>query len=531
MFKPFFFLLVSLFVYSSCARVGRPTGGERDRKPPITLSATPDFNTVNFQSDKIKIQFDEYIKFKDLNKQLIVSPPLKYPLDITPLGTASKYILLKIKDTLQKKTTYTINFGNAIVDNSEGNILKQFKYVFSTGTFIDSLQVSGTVKDAFKKKVESTISILLYAIDSTYRDSIIYKKKPNYITNILDTTAFSITNIKEGKYLLIALQDASSNMHYDQKEDKIAFLDSGIRLPSDSSYNLRLFKEKPIFKLKKPEEISKNHSIIGFEGDFLETSVVAVSDKKQTPVPFFSYRDRLTDSIHIWYKDVKTDTLIFNLKTQDSLQSFFVRHRAKEVDSLQLVRSSRQTLPLRDSLFVLSNIPIEKIDKKYITFIDKDSTSIPFQISKSPLQDKFQIVFKKQYSTNYYLNLYPKAVTDFLGHVNDTLSISFNTKKPEDYGEINLKLKRQENTPVILELFTDKGVLVSRDYVEQDKTLKYTLLTPSKYYFRAILDTNRNKKWDSGNFLKRRQPEKVIYYAKEIEVRANWVISEEFIVK
>jgi hypothetical protein len=531
MYKHIIFLFVLVGLFSKCARVGRPTGGDKDLKPPITISASPDFETVNFKSDRIKIYFDEYIKFKDLNKQLIVSPPLNYPLEITPLGTASKFISIKIKDTLKENTTYTINFGNAIVDNSEGNVLKQFKYVFSTGSYLDSLQISGSVKDAFSKEIPKDISVLLYAIDSSFTDSIIYKRKPDYITNTVDTTAFSITNIKEGNYLLLALKDASKNMQYDAKEDQIAYLKAPVTLPSDSSYQLILFKEKPEFAVKKIVEVSMNHKLLAFEGDLGKNKVVEVLDKEKNPVSFFSYKDRQSDSLHIWHKDIKTDSLIVRLMVKDSINTLFVKQRSKDRDSLQIIKSSRQILPLRDSLFIISNIPIKTINAAYINFIDKDSVKIPFTIVENPLKDKFQIAFDKKYNTNYSLTLLPKAVTDFIGQQNDTLKISFNTKKPEDYGGIDLKLVLQNKSPVIVELVTDKGVLVSRRYITESQTLKYPLLVPAKYTFRVIIDDNRNKKWDSGNFLKKIQPEKVFYYSKEIEVRANWSITEEFIVK
>ena len=531
MFKQVFFLFLIVFLLVTCARVGHPTGGDKDLKPPVTISASPDFGTVQFKSDKIKIYFDEYIKFKDLNKQLIISPPLTYPPDITPLGTASKYISIKIKDTLKENTTYTINFGNAIVDNSEGNVLKRFKYLFSTGNYLDSLEVAGFVKDAFSRKVSSDISVLLYAVDSVFNDSVIYKQKPDYITNTLDTTAFSITNIKEGKYLLIALLDVSKNMHYDPKVDKIAFVNSPVSLPSDSSYQLVLFKETPALHFKKAIELSTHHILIPYEGKLMKGKVVSLSDKDKNPVSFFSYKDRETDSIHLWYKETKSDTLAIGMQILDSIHSFVVRHRSKEKDSLQLMKSVRQTLNLRDSLFVLSNIPIAKIQPKYINFIDKDSAKVPFQILENPLKDKFQIAFEKKYSTIYAVTLYPKAVTDFLGQYNDTLQIRFHTKKPEDYGEIDLKVVLPQKKPVLVELLTDKGKQVASDYLTDTKTIKYSLLVPKTYVIRAIVDTNGNHQWDSGNFLQKIQPEKVIYYSKEIEVRANWTISEEFIVK
>ena len=125
-----FLLVCSLALLVSCARRGRPEGGPKDFDKPIMVKADPDFMSLHFEEDEIKIYFDEYIKLKDVNSELIVSPPLKYPVEISPLGSPSKKITIKLRDTLQEDATYTFNFAQSVVDNTEGNILENFKYIF-----------------------------------------------------------------------------------------------------------------------------------------------------------------------------------------------------------------------------------------------------------------------------------------------------------------------------------------------------------------------------------------------------------------
>lgn len=525
------FLMLLFFIsLANCARVGRPSGGDKDLKPPISISATPDFGSTNFKEKKIKIYFDEYIKLKDVNKQLVVSPPLKYPPIIAPLGSASKYISVKIKDTLKENTTYTLNFGNAVVDNSEGNPLKQFKYLFSTGDYLDSLKVVGSVKNAFEQKKVKDISVFLYAVDSVFNDSIIYKRKPDYVGNTLDSLVFSITNIKEGKYLLVAVDDVNNNMKFDPRQDKIAFVDQLIDAELDTNYQLELFKELPRFALKNATELSKNHIVIGFEGK-PEAAVEKLVDKRKKSVSFFSYRDRKTDTIHVWHKDVDTDTLHINFKEKDIHESIITRLRTKDRDSLQLTKSIRQTLALRDSLFIKSNIPIATLDKEKMELIDSDSLKIPFIVLLDPRQDKFRVSFDKEYDTRYTLTMMPKAVTDFLGHKNDTIKYAFSTNNPEDYGEVIIAIKNVKKESIALELFKSSGELVERNLIQESQTVKYISLKPGTYKLRAIYDKNNNGKWDTGNYLKKVQPEKVLYFSKEIEVRANWSINEDFIIK
>jgi len=141
--------LIFLLILSSCARRGRPEGGPKDFDKPIMVKADPDFRSLQFKEDQIRIYFDEYVKLKEVNTQLIISPPLKYSPVISPLGSPSKRITIKLSDTLQENTTYTFNFAQSIIDNTEGNILDNFKYIFSTGDYIDSLKVVGHIKDAY----------------------------------------------------------------------------------------------------------------------------------------------------------------------------------------------------------------------------------------------------------------------------------------------------------------------------------------------------------------------------------------------
>ena len=208
------FIFLSLFLLISCARRGRPEGGPKDFDKPIMVKADPAFESLHFDQDEIKIYFDEFIKLQNINTQLIVSPPLKNIPVITPLGTPSKRITIKISDTLKENTTYTFNFGQSVVDNTERNVLENFKYVFSTGDYIDSLQVNGVIKDAFQLDMKESPTLMLYQITEDFKDSIIYNDKPMYVGSLLDSVRWDITNIKAGKYLLIALSDASKNYKF-----------------------------------------------------------------------------------------------------------------------------------------------------------------------------------------------------------------------------------------------------------------------------------------------------------------------------
>ena len=267
--KIVFSVILMSVIITSCARKGRPEGGPKDESAPIMMTANPPYETTGFDKKKIKIEFDEYIVLKDLTKQLVVSPPLKYPPIITPQGTPSKYINIEILDTLKTNTTYTFNFGSAVQDNNENNKLESFKYVFSTGNYIDSLKIKGNVANAFKEEKLKNIGVLLYKLDSTYNDSIIYKQKPNYVTSTLDSTNFQFTNLQKGKYLLLALKETSKDYIFTSKTDQIGFYTDTISLPKDTLLTtpIRIFKELQPYKFKRGKEVVKGKIQFGYEGE------------------------------------------------------------------------------------------------------------------------------------------------------------------------------------------------------------------------------------------------------------------------
>ena len=530
--KAFSFLMIfSLLIVSlsNCARRGRPDGGPKDEEAPVMTIAKPAHLTTNFTAKEIKIYFDEFIKLKDLQKQLIVSPPLKYTPIIKPLGTPSKYISIKILDTLKENTTYTFNFGQSVIDNTEGNPLHNFKYVFSTGPIIDSLKVSGIVKDAFKKDADKDVAVMLYKINDSFTDSIIYKEKPFYVASTLDSIAWEITNIKAGKYLLLAVKDASKNYKFNPKEDKIGFAKKYISVPTDTTYTLKLFKEELPFMLKRPSEVSKGHVFFGYEGiaDSLKITPLDVNDKFVS----FSYLERDKDSLSFWYKNRQKDSLQFKVSNRTYKDTITVKFRNKKIDSLQIASSVRGTLPLRDTFALRTNIPLERIDTTKITFMDKDTIAVPYHFKIDARKNEIKLLFEKAYNQAYVLKMMPSALTDFLGNVNDTLVYRLQTKKPTDYGNVHLTLQGVKRYPILVQLLTDKEVLVESIYAKKEQEYTFKNVVPAKYMVRIIYDNNRNEKWDTGNFLLKKQPEEVIYFGTLLDVRANWEMTETFILK
>ncbi|WP_142784214.1 Ig-like domain-containing domain [Changchengzhania lutea] len=522
-------IFVSL-VFINCANRGTPDGGPKDETPPTIIKSEPENYSTNFNSKTIKIYFDEFIKIKDLQKQLIISPPMKTQPEVTPLGSASKYINIKIYDTLQPNTTYAFNFGNSITDNNEGNPYPFYRYVFSTGDYIDSLTVKGQIVDALKRKPATFVTVGLYEVDSTLQDSVVYKQAPKYITNTLSVSTFTIENIKAGKYMLVAMKDENNDSKFQQKTDQIAFYKDYIDVPTDSLYTLKLFSEYPDFKATRPRLISGEKIAFGFEGDYTNMKIRLNSETPED----FKYqitKDAEADTLYYWYKPrLEVDSLLFTVTHPTMEKDFTVRISEQKRDSLTLTAAPSGTIDLKDAFKISGNTPFSTFDASKISIMDKDSTMVDFTTDFDTLNNAYGLNFDKVVENNYKIQVLPEAFIDFFEDTNDTLNYAVKTKKLSDYGNVRITL-RNTVYPVIVQLVDSKDEIKLEQYATEPKPIDFLNVSPGNYFLRVVFDSNGNKKYDTGNYLKKEQPERVSYYPTEIEpVRAGWDNTEEFIL-
>lgn len=517
-------------IFINCANRGTPDGGPKDVTPPVIVKTEPANLSTNFKAEEIKIYFDEYVKMKDLNKQLIISPPMKVQPEITPLSSASKYITIKIHDTLKPNTTYAINFGNSIQDNNEGNPYPYYRYVFSTGSYIDSLNVKGSVVDALKEQPDTFVSVMLYEVDSTFTDSIIYKETPKYITNTLDSvTTFSVDNIKAGKYMLIALKDENTDNKFQQKTDKIAFHKDIITVPNDSLYTLKLFNETIDFKATRPMIVSGEKIAFGYEGQYNGMKI-----KLNSNVPKdFEYRitkDFKTDTLNYWYKPkLEVDSLLFTVSNTDYEKDYTVRMRKMDRDSLIIQSEPSGAVGYNESFYILGSTPFTNFDAKKMTILDKDSTKVAFTTKFDTINNTYQFDFEKTEDNSYKIQVLPEAFIDFYGDKNDTLNYTFKTKKESEFGYARFTLVNA-TFPLIIQLTDDKGDVKYEQFAKTNEPVNFLNLKPATYKIRVIHDANGNEKYDTGNYLKKIQPEKVSHF-KAIEIRADWGYPETLTFK
>ncbi len=522
--------IMVMILIAGCARRSTPTGGLKDSIPPVLVNSNPKINSVNFNADEIRLTFDEWVKLDGLDKQLIISPPIeKNKYEIKPLSGITKKLFISFLDSLQENTTYTINFGNSIVDNNEGNEMNFFNYTFSTGPTLDSLFIKGNVEDAFNLETDEYLSLQLYRIDSTYSDSIIYNNQPTYLANSLDTTAYRFKNLREGKYILIALKDMGNDYIFNPLYDKIGYYDSIISLPKDSIINLKLFKEEVPIIWDRPHFINSEKIGFGYYGK-LDLNKISLVSKIPDSVNYLFTKEKDKDTINFWLSKNSLDSLEFKLKEVDTIKTLTVKFdRSKDsiIDSLRISDITKSVIGLKEKFKLSSNLPVREISDSLIFIRDIDSTLIPFKSSINNNLDEVTLDFDVKPQDDYSIYILPNAIIDLRGGTNDTLGFRTRSQSLEDYGNVYLNVIRDSESQYILQMVNSNNEIVRKyNSINSDGLYNFELVNPGKYIFRMIRDNNRNKEWDTGNYLKKIQPEEVYYSNFELEIRANWDFNE-----
>lgn len=526
--KLLFILTIITTLFISCAKRGTITGGPKDTIAPVIVKSNPKNYETNFTGKNIKIDFSEYIKVKDINKQLIISPPMEKSPTVVPQGSASKFISITLNEDLKPNTTYSFNFGQSITDYNEGIPYSQFKYVFSTGAFVDSLTVSGNIKDAFDIKTDEFVTVMLYNA-ANFNDSLVYKQKPVYITNTLEkNTAFKIENIKEGEYFLVALKDKNNNYNFQSKSEKIAFKKEKIKIPTDSVFTLSLFAEKNEIKTYTPTLESNNKLFLGYEGDAKNVKIFTKKNNVETPLRFTKSPDKKSDTLQVFIPNDVKDSLSVLVKSGDYSKEYNVKlKKLKEADSLKVSLFTNKKFSFNEKLTLLTSTPIRKINAEKILIRKKDSTSVAFTSEINDFEQLILFDFKQEENEKYTLELLPGAIEDEYNTKTDSLKFDYSKGSISDYGNLKLRIKNAKKFPFVLQIVNSAGEIVGEKICTKETEVYFEAIQPSTYQVRLFYDNNKNQIWDTGNFKNKLQPEEMIYFPALIDVRANWDVDQE----
>lgn len=565
-----------LSFFTSCANIGMPSGGLKDSIPPVIVKSVPAFDQRNYNDQKVRITFNEFVIVEGLNDKFVVSPPTtKKPI----IRTKGKTLIIDLNEKLKPNTTYSLDFKDGVSDNNERNPLKSLRLAFSTGPGFDSLRVVGFIKDAFNLEPIANSYVLLYRGRS---DTLVYKSRPDFIAKTDPKGFFAVTNLPADTFQVYGLSDLDNDLKFTPGSDSISFIDNLV-IPSakflpqrDTAITTGLdtllifgktrFSPEPLylfrfgeafFDLRLDKYVHPTRKVVDltFTQSVADTFNIEPINFKAKPGWKYTEMSAKSDSIRIWLTDsmvYNKDTLIFKVDylQQDSLKEYYTksdtlrlyftdvtqasrnkrkerRKIEKEEISVPLTTNARAGFDVYRQITIESPEPISIFDSTKISLFEKIDTlytPITYKLTPDSLNKRrYQLAHPWKYGTNYKLTIDSTAIKTIYNTDSKKLKEEFKTQEEDYYGKIVWNIKNI-TLPTIVQLLTDdkeENVVQSMRFTK-DGVLTFKYLEPRKYLIKAIFDKNNNGKWDTGDLKKRIQPEEVMYYLSVVKVRGNW---------
>ena len=523
------FLWLLCLLLASCARVGSPVGGGKDTIAPRLMSYNIDTTRVNVSTKlkKLRLDFSEYIVLKDIQKNLMISPSIRYK-KITPTTLPNTYLEIEWDEDLKENTTYNFNFGNAIADNNEGNVLPYFNFVFSTGDKLDSLNISGIEKSGYvftkdKNDPKRNFVVGLYQV----KDTMDYGKKPYYITKADEDGYFELNNLAKGKYRLIAFDDADQNLVPTAGKEEIFFQEKDLDLYQNiSNMEIRTLPSKNAVKFVEYKELPSGF-LLKFEGNpervDIQSEIEILKDYKVEHRKF-------SDSAFVWF-----DTKKLNLSGKNSNVGLKFSYRAdglKGVISPFYKASSEKEFSISNSIGT-SIPPINKLvleANKVITeirpekWILKEDSAVVRDFKAKISEDnsrKIKIESKFVNGKKYELIIPQGTMDTYYETLSKTYQFNFEVEKPEKFGSVEFRLKEKPKNTFWLQLLNTQNDVKYSQRVDS-QNVKFEALPPAKYTARILVDDNGNGIWDAMDFKNFKPAEDVFIYNKILEIRPLW---------
>ena len=582
-------VMVAAAVMVACANMGRPEGGPRDELPPVYVRSNPAMGQLNFNGNKITVDFDENIQLDDAMNKIVVSPAQRNTPAISSNG---RRVTIELRDTIIPNTTYTIDFADAVKDLNEGNVLDGFAMDFATGDTIDTLRISGMV---FEARTLEPAQGMLVGVYSNTSDTAISTLPFERITKTNQLGQFTLRNLKAGSYRVYALNDINRDYHWDRSED-VAFYDVTISptseptvvtdtltrstgerdslvtrnatrfLPDDllltwfnEGYTSQYLKD-----YKRPER-NKITFQFGAKSDTLPILRLLNTHRAGDEISTWSTLDAspTLDTLTYWISDTSlvsldsitieatylrtdtldnltwgTDTLKFNMRPEKKKKEKKKKNDEEEdsippVPHMELRISSGNSQDLHKGLTLTAGTPIQRFDTTAVKLeIQVDTlwyNIVPPSFSRpEPLHPMvFTAPYKWEEGSKYRLTIDSAAVVDIYGLDNVQLVHEFTTKKSDDYSAISFNVSGLDGRKGIVEVLSSSDKPVAAAPVNGSlATIQY--LSPGTYYARLFIDANDDGEWTTGSIADSIQPEEVYYYPKKINLKKNWTIEQSW---
>ena len=532
---PFLLACIAIVIIISqifgCASIQHPTGGPRDSVAPIIIDENPNNFTTNFNSGEINIEFDEYFKLANEYKEISFSPAME---KAPQFKTKKKVLNIEFQEPLEANTTYTINFGKAIADYNEGNVLKNYMYVFSTGDKIDSLSISGTVRNTLTKEPVLDATVFILPVN---QDSLFGKKRASIFTSTDSSGNFSLKYLKENTYNIYALLEKGGDKIYNSTNEQIGFINSPIVLKKDTSgINLEIFNEEPQNLRVTDRKIEKDGRItFVFNKSLIDPSLEILQPAELNSTKIVEF-NTLRDTAFLWTESLEFDSINVAIQdTQRNLDTVIIRRNKRDTYNRELAISdnisSARLKPGADVVLTLS-APIKNIDGRKFSLLQDSVPVTGLRVSRDSLsQRKIYLKYPWREEKQYSLSIAEEGFTGTFGGTNKAYSKQFHRDTDDNYGFLSLVVTVPDTSKsYIVQLLSEQDKVIDRVVLNKNTALNFPTMSIGRYYVRVVYDENKNDKWDTGNVLTRTQPEKVWNFEKEISLRANFDIEQEIVI-
>jgi hypothetical protein len=517
------FLFISQFLWN-CAQRSGPTGGPKDETPPQIVMSVPKNFSTQYNGNTIILVFDEYVQEKNLREQLVITPSLPKQAETT---LKKKTLSIYIGDSLKPSTTYQINLGDGIVDNTEGNILDSNLFVFSTGTYIDSLSIKGEVKDAFTNVPREGMLVLLY---EDLEDSVPLTKLPSYFSKTNKDGKFQINYIKQGTYKLFALKDENRNYLFDLPDEIIAFENNAILVDNDSLFfSLKSFQEyypKQYISSSKQPGYGRIQLVFNEPTTLPEINLLNGSFKKSW---FLDDLYTNKDTLDLWLSEMESlDTLKMiisdNGQIIDTLEMLVSKKNPPK--KMNITLKNNEISPFQ-SLFLISSQPIlnHQLDNSYIVINETDTVDLKIKnLKKASREIELDLAIEE--NNSYHVFIAPNSFQGLFSFQTDTIRLKAKVKAKNLFANLTIVPEITEadsSIQYLLQLYNGKGTLINKPKVVYSlEKVTYENLLGGEYSLKLIVDDNKSGVWDTGKYIEQRQPERVVIYQEKINIRGGW---------
>lgn len=531
--------IIIVLLLISCAKQSTPMGGPKDEDPPKLLSINPKNESLNTKPRTIELEFDEYIKVENPNKQIIITPRIKKEeMEVTAIKNR---VVIKLNQDLEDSTTYVFNFQKTIKDITENNVPENLKLVFSTGPTIDSLTFSGNVSYILpqREKLMKDVLVGLYAIGDT---TDILSAPPYYIGQADSVGNFNITNIKAGDFLAYAWHDSNNSLKAEEKLEAYGFLGDTISIKENISGAQFYISKSDVseFKINRGASVGSNFDVVlnKFPVD------ITIENEDLNEKLFFRKSEKI---LRFYHTQIVNDSTAIKLSLKDSVgfkidtliyAKFEESDRTKE--KLEPTIEGPKNFIKNLSLDIKFNKPLKEInydsliikyDTASIIHINKDYTFFKDSLNRTLLT--IALVIPDSITVDNF-NFYASDSTfkDIENmHNENKIEAAYKRLKTESLAEeIKVKVNTTE-LPIILQIQSKKEEIIAETYLTNTNEAIFKNIEPGVYYIRAIIDRNKNKRWDTSNIFQNRQAEPIYYLenlndnnSRDTTIRAGWVL-------